>query len=210
MRSTRPRHRYALRAAVLAASLATTPTPVVAAVCAGVSTASGTTIRTTRVASGLTKPCWVTSPAGDTHRVFILEQDGRVRIVKDGVLLGASFLDVAAITRSPSDGGGNEQGLLGLAFSPAYDTDGLFFIYHTDTSGTTNTIARYHVSGNPDLADVSTRMVILTIPHPTNTNHNGGDLAFGPVDGYLYLGTGDGGGSCDSPGNAQNNADLRG
>jgi hypothetical protein len=133
-----------------------------------------------------------------------------VRIVKDGLLLGASFLDVAAITRSPVDGGGNEQGLLGLAFSPTYATDGFFFIYHTDSGGTTNTVARYHVSANPDLADTTTRTSIIVIPHPTNTNHNGGDLAFGPDDGFLYLTTGDGGGSCDSPGNAQNTSDLRG
>jgi hypothetical protein len=122
--------------------------------------------------------------------------------VKDGILLATPFLDVSAITRSPSDGGGDEQGLLGFAFSPSYATDGYFFIYHTDTGGTTNTLARYHVSANPDLADTSTRTSILTVPHPTNTNHNGGDLAFGPDDGFLYLTTGDGGGSCDSPGNA--------
>jgi glucose/arabinose dehydrogenase len=210
MRFTPPSHRYALLASVLAASLATTFTPALAAFCDGISTASGTTIRTVRVASGLTKPCWVTSPPSDTHRIFILEQDGRVRIVKDGLLLPTSFLDVAAITRSPVDGGGNEQGLLGLAFSPTYATDGFFFIYHTDTAGTTNTVARYHVSANPDLADTSTRTPIITIPHPGNTNHNGGALIFGPDDGYLYLTTGDGGGSCDSPGNAQNTTSLLG
>src|SRR5262245_36987767 len=206
MRPTPHMQRYALPADGRATSLA----PVLAAVCTGVPTASRTTIRTTRVASGLTKPCWVTSPPGDTHRIFILEQDGRVRIVKDGLLLPTSFLDVAAITRSPVDGGGNEQGLLGLAFSPNYATDGFFFIYHTDTAGTTNTVARYHVSVNPDLADTATRTGILTIPHPTNTNHNGGALIFGPDDGFLYLTTGDGGGSCDSPGNAQNTTNLLG
>lgn len=210
MRHSPPTHRRILLASGLVASLALAIAPAGAAICDGISAASGTGFRSVRVASGLTKPCWVTAPDGDAHRIFILEQDGRVRIVKDGLLLATSFLDVSAITRSPSDGGGNEQGLLGLAFSPSYASDGFFFIYHTDTGGTTNTVARYHVSANPDLADTSTRTSILTIPHPTNTNHNGGDLAFGPVDGFLYLTTGDGGGSCDSPGNAQNTADLRG
>ena len=201
-----------LWAAPLAAALLlmTLTTAAFAAPCDGISAASGTSFRTIRVASGLTKPCWVTAPPGDSHRIFILEQDGRVRIVKDGLLLAASFLDVAAITRSPSDGGGNEQGLLGMAFSPSYATDGLFFIYHTDTGGTTNTVARYHVSANPDLADTSTRTTVITVPHPTNTNHNGGTLIFGPDDGFLWLTTGDGGGSCDSPGNAQNTSSLLG
>jgi glucose/arabinose dehydrogenase len=204
-------HRNALFAAAFAATLFLSAFPTGAtSPCDGVSTAPETGFRTVRVASGLTKPCWVTAPVGDTHRIFILEQDGRVRIVKDGLLLAASFLDVSAITRSPVDGGGNEQGLLGLAFSPSYDTDGLFFIYHTDTGGTTNTLARYHVSANPDLADTSTRTAVLTVPHPTNTNHNGGDLAFGPDDGFLYLTTGDGGGACDTPGNAQNTNSLLG
>src|SRR5262245_5087481 len=184
-----------------------------AAICDGISAASDSPVTTVRIASGLVRPCWVTAPPGDTHRIFILEQDGRIRIVKDNVLLGASFLDVSAITRSPSDGGGDEQGLLGLAFSPNYAADGLFFIYHTDVGGTQNLVARYQVSGNPDLADTTTRTLLLTIAHPSNTNHNGGDLIFGPDDGYLYLGTGDGGGSCDTgagSGNAQNTNELRG
>ncbi len=156
--------------------------------------------------SGLTKPLYVTAPPGDTGRIFILEQDGRIRIVRNGVLLPVSFLDVDAITQST----GNEEGLLGLAFSPDYATDGYFFIYHTDNGGNSNTIARYHVSANPDLADAASRTVLFSIPHPTNSNHNGGCIQFSPDDGYLYIGTGDGGSSCDPPGNAQNTNEWKG
>lgn len=176
-----------------------------AAICDGISPASSTNLTTVRITTNLVKPLYVTAPAGDTHRIFVLEQDGRVRIVKDGVLLATSFLDVDAITQST----GNEEGLLGFAFSPNYATDGFFFIYHTENGGGANTIERYHVSANPDLADTSTRRTVLSIPHPTNSNHNGGNIQFGP-DGMLYIGPGDGGGGCDTPNNAQNTNELKG
>ncbi len=204
--------RFLLLAGIAAGSSLATPS-FPAATCDGISPASGTALATVRIASGLSQPCLVTAPAGDTHRIFVLEQDGRIRIVKDGALLTTPFLDVTAITRSPVDGGDGEQGLLGLAFSPTYGTDGYFFIYHTDSTGSSNVVDRYHVSANPDLADSSTRTVVLTIPHPTFGNHNGGDMHFGPGDGYLYIGTGDGGDGCDpgdAEGNAQNTNDLRG
>lgn len=186
--------------------------PSQAALCDGVSPARGTDLATVRIASGLNIPCLATAPPGDVHRVFIVEQDGRIRIVKDGVLLGTPFLDVTSITRAPGDGGGDEQGLLGLAFSPTYESDGLFFVYHTDTSGGSNLVERFRVSANPDVADSSTRTLVITLPHPTFGNHNGGNMQFGG-DGYLYIGTGDGGDACDpgdEGGNAQNTNDLRG
>lgn len=176
-----------------------------AALCDGISPASATPLTTVRITTGLVKPLYVTSAPGDTHRIFVLEQDGRIRIVKDGALLATSFLDVDAITQSS----GNEEGLLGLAFSPDYATDGFFFIYHTDNGGGSQSIARYRVSGDPDLADVASRRLVLSIPHPTNSNHNGGNLQFGP-DGMLYIGPGDGGSFCDPPNNAQNTSELKG
>ncbi|GEM_PF-2382175 len=157
-----------------------------------------------RVASGLTRPVFAASPPNDLHRLFIVEQDGRIRILKDGALLAAPFLDLSALTLSPSDGGGGEQGLLGLAFHPGYAQNGWFFVYHTDLAGD-NRVARYtRGAGDPDLADAASRAEVITLIHPAATNHNGGMLAFGPDDGYLYIGTGDGGGSCDADGNAQN------
>lgn len=156
--------------------------------------------------TNLNRPTYVTALSGDSHRLFVLEQVGRVRIYKDGVLLPNPFLNVISITQSTGD----EEGLLGLAFSPTYATDGYFFIYHTDTGGNSNSIERYHISGDPDIADAGSRKTILTIAHPTNSNHNGGCMQFAPDDGYLYIGTGDGGSSCDPPNNAQNTNELKG
>ncbi len=168
-----------------------------------------TTVRI--ISSGLLRPLWVGSPPDDTARLFILQQDGTIRIFKNNALVATPFLDINGLTRSPGDGGGNEEGLLGLAFHPDYDTNGWFFVYHTDTTGSNNVVARYTRSGgNPDLADSTSRQVVLTIPHASFTNHNGGALVFGPVDGHLYVGTGDGGSACDPNGNGQNTSTLLG
>jgi len=191
----------------LSAGLLIAPTALPAAVCDGISDAPASALTTVRVAGTYLRPLLVTAPPGDTSRLFIVEQDGTIRIVKDGVLLPAVFLDVSALTRSAGDGGDNEQGLLGLAFHPAYATNGIFFIYHTDAAGTNNLLVRYTRDvNNVDLADPTTRQVLITFPHPSFGNHNGGMLAFAPDDGHLYVGTGDGGSGCDPNGNAQNPA----
>ncbi|NOV22758.1 glucose dehydrogenase [Cupriavidus necator] len=156
----------------------------------------------TQVAGEFAAPIFLTAPAGDA-RLFVVERAGRIRIVRDGALLATPFLDIAALTTT--DG---ERGLLSMAFDPDYAANGRFYVYYTDTSGAI-TIARYHVSAaNPDLADAA-GTVLLSIPHPTFSNHNGGQLAFGP-DRMLYIGTGDGGGGGDPAGNAQNAATLLG
>lgn len=152
------------------------------------------------------KPTQITAPPGDTNRIFIVDQDGRIWIRRDGVMLTTPFLDIDAITQSTN----NEEGLLTLAFSPSYATDGYFFVFHTENGGNTNTLARYSVSVDPDQADPTSRTVVLPIAHPTNANHNGGGMAFGVDDGYLYLGVGDGGSGCDPPNNAQNTSELKG
>jgi len=104
---------------------------------------------------------------------------------------------------------GGEQGLLGLAFHPSYSTNRRFFVYYTRAADGTIVIAEYAASSsNPQVADVTER-VLLTIPHPSFSNHNGGMLAFGP-DGYLYIGVGDGGSANDPPNNAQNRNVLLG
>ena len=189
---------------VFAAFLSALPTALPAAVCDGISTASATPLTTVRVPGSYLRPLFITAPPGDTSRLFIVEQDGTIRTVKDGVLLGTAFLDISALTLSPSDGVDTEQGLLGFAFHPAYAANGIFFVYHTLVSGD-NVLVRYARSaGNPDVADITTRTVIQTFPHPSFSNHNGGMMAFAPDDGHLYVGTGDGGGGCDPFANSQN------
>ncbi len=148
-----------------------------------------------RVASGLARPLFVTAPPGDFSRLFIAEQrsgtTGRVRILELASLtaLATPFLAVPGVST------GSEQGLLGMAFHPDYASNGFFFVNFTDASGTT-VIRRYSVSVDPDLADAGSAATVLTIAQP-QSNHNGGWIGFGP-DGFLYVATGDGGGSDDS------------
>ncbi|MBF6987863.1 MULTISPECIES: PQQ-dependent sugar dehydrogenase [Cupriavidus] len=150
----------------------------------------------TQVAGGLAEPIYLTAPAGDA-RLFIVERAGRIRVVRNGTLLGTPFLNIDALTTT--DG---ERGLLSMAFDPGYASNGRFYVYYTDNNGAI-TIARYQVSaGNPDVADTA-GTILLSIPHSNFQNHNGGQLAFG-TDGMLYVGTGDGGGGGDPSGNAQN------
>ena len=148
-----------------------------------------------QIASGLSSPVGIVS-AGDS-RLFIVEQPGRIRIYDGTTVLTTSFLDVSSLVSCCT-----ERGLLGLAFHPNYATNGLFFVYYTNTSGNI-VIARYHVSSDPNVADPNSGLILLTIPHPGQANHNGGSLAFGP-DGKLYAGIGDGGGAGDTSNNAQN------
>lgn len=203
---------HRLSSLALAATLVAASSGVsMAAPCDGVSAASATNLTTVLFATGIARPVFLTAPPQEISRVFIVEQDGRIRIVKDGALLPTPFLDVSALTRSPSDAGGSEEGLLGMAFAPDFKSTNRFYVYHTDATGANNLVVRYTASTtDADTADVASRQVLLTLPHPTNTNHNGGMIAFGPDDRYLYIGTGDGGGSCDSPGNAQNLASFQG
>ena len=133
-----------------------------------------------------------------TNDLFIVEQQGRIVRLPDGLADGA---DTALDLRGQVSRG-NEQGLLGLAFSP---DGGRLFVNFTDNAGTT-TIARYDMAGNA--VDPASVEIILTIPQPAG-NHNGGQLAFGP-DGFLYIGNGDGGGGGDPFANGQNPNTLLG
>jgi hypothetical protein len=154
------------------------------------------------VVDGLEAPVQLTAPVGDADRLFIVEQPGRVRIVRDGALLPTPFLDVDALT----DAGG-ERGLLGLAFHPNFATNGYFYVNYTDNGGDTR-VVRYTVSANPDVADAATASPVLDVAQPY-TNHNGGQLAFGP-DGMLYVGMGDGGDGGDPHDHGENPATLLG
>jgi glucose/arabinose dehydrogenase len=163
---------------------------------------------TVLVATGLSSPIFVTAAPGDNDRLFIVEQSGRIKLLKDGAVLPTAFLDITALVNSA----GNERGLLGMAFHPDYQTNHFFFVYYTaNPSGQTAngdlTVARYRRnSSDPDLADPGSAEIVINIPHPLS-NHNAGMIAFNPIDGHLYVGTGDGGSGCDpgpDPGNAQN------
>jgi glucose/arabinose dehydrogenase len=142
--------------------------------------------------------------AGDgSDRLFIVEKGGQIRIVQQGVLAPEPFLDIADRVGASQ----SEQGLLGLAFHPGYAGNGLLFVNYTDARGDT-VVSRFSVSGDPARADPGSEVVVLTLDQPAG-NHNGGHLAFGP-DGYLYIGTGDGGGAGDRYGNGQNGQTLLG
>ena len=159
-------------------------------------------VRFNSVISGLSAPVDIVNAGDGTNRVFIAQQGGIIRVYN--VLYGSlgNFLTVTGIST------GGERGLLSIAFHPSYETNGFFWVYYTNASGDIE-IARYQVSASPNVADPATKQVVLTIPHPTNTNHNGGKLNFG-TDGYLYFATGDGGGGGDVPNNAQNGNSLLG
>lgn len=153
------------------------------------------------VAGGFERPVFAASPPQDATLLVVLEQHtGLVRAIRDGVTLAEPFLDLSGRSRAS----GFEQGLLGLAFHPQYAENGRFFVNYTDTDGDT-VIEAYQVSENPNRADPDSALEILHIPQP-RANHNGGMLAFGP-DGYLYIGTGDGGGAND-PDNAGQRLDT--
>jgi glucose/arabinose dehydrogenase len=147
------------------------------------------------VSGDLTAPVFVTAPPGDTNRLFVVEQGGRIRVLHHDSLLATPFLDVSGHIVS-----GGEQGLLSLAFHPAYAQNGRFFVYFTDKHGDTR-VVRYRVSADPDIADSTSGDTILATPQPFS-NHNGGLLLFGPDD-KLYVGLGDGGSGGDPLGNGQ-------
>lgn len=154
------------------------------------------------VASGLSSPLLLTAPAGDP-RLFIVEQPGRIRVVKDGSLLPTPFLDLTDRVE-----GGGERGLLGLAFHPRYGENGFLYVNYTDRQGATQ-VVRFRVrSDDPDRGDPASAHTILSIAQP-QSNHNGGHLAFAP-DGTLWIGTGDGGGGGDPQNQSQNPNTLLG
>lgn len=165
--------------------------------------ASAQLVTYTPFASGLPAITDITH-AGD-DRLLVAQQSGVIRVVEsDGTVFPTPFLDVSGLVSS-----GQEQGLLGLAFHPNYATNGYFYINYT-AAGTGDTfVTRYSVSANPDVADPGSAFPILAQSQPFG-NHNGGDLSFGPADGYLYIGLGDGGFACDIMDDAQDGSTLLG
>lgn len=162
---------------------------------------SGTTLATEVVTRGLSNPVFLGAPARDP-RLFIVEQAGVIQLVKDGELLDTPFLDI----RSSVESGGNEQGLLGLAFHPEFATNGRFFVHYSERRSGDTIIAEYGSAVGADVAEMEERRIIeISQPY---SNHNGGMIAFGPNDGYLYIGMGDGGSGGDPDGYGQDNTTL--
>ena len=146
-------------------------------------------VRLRRVGS-FGSPIYVTAPKGDRSRVFVVERAGRIRVLLRGRRLGRPFLDISSGVRT--DG---ERGLLSMAFAPDYASSGLFYVYFTDRGGDIH-VQEFHRSSNANVADPGSRRNLLTVEHSRFSNHNGGQLQFGP-DGFLYAGTGDGGSEGD-------------
>ncbi|HEY7460746.1 MAG TPA: PQQ-dependent sugar dehydrogenase [Gemmatimonadota bacterium] len=153
------------------------------------------------VVSGLSAPLYLTSPPGDS-RLFVVEQGGRIKIIRNGQVLATPFLDVGSDIST-----GGERGLLSLAFHPDYASNGRFFIYFTAGNGDLR-VVEYRVSADPDRAVPNAVRTILSVDH-RRSNHNGGLLLFGP-DRKLYAGLGDGGGAGDPDENGQDRSVLLG
>jgi hypothetical protein len=164
--------------------------------------AAQTAISAELVAAGLPRVTAITHAGDGSGRLFITLQVGRIVIFDGSQVLAPDFLDITSIVLS-----GGERGLLGAAFHPDYAINGFFYVNYTDVNGDT-VVARYSVSGNPNVADQGSATTILTVEQPF-ANHNGGQLQFGP-DGLLYIAMGDGGGGGDPQNNAHNLGNLLG
>ena len=138
-------------------------------------------------------PVHVAAPPGDPARLFVVEQGGRVQLVKGGAKQAQPFADLGTEVLA-----GGERGLLSIAFPPDYAASGLAYVYLTAAGGVIQ-IRELQRSANPDRAVAGPGRVVLAIPHTEAGNHNGGQLAFGPRDGMLYAGVGDGGNANDTP-----------
>jgi glucose/arabinose dehydrogenase len=140
-----------------------------------------------KLGTGLEFPVQITHAGDGSGRLFVIEKTGRIRIMREGLIGETPFLDITDRTFSE----GLEQGLLSIAFPPSYTERQHFYVSYTDANEDT-VISRFATSNDPDMADPNSEEILLTIDQPWNT-HNGGAMAFGPQDGYLYIGSGDGG-----------------
>jgi glucose/arabinose dehydrogenase len=155
------------------------------------------------ISDGLAQPVGLSVAGDGSNRLFIIEKPGRIQIIQDGQVLEDPFLDI----QDRVGDGGSEQGLLGLAFHPNYENNGVFFVNYTDDDGNT-VVSRFTVSDDENRADPTSESRVLTFNQPYR-NHNGGHLLFGP-QGYLWISTGDGGSAGDPQDNAQNLENLLG
>ena len=149
-------------------------------------------------------PTYLTSAPGDPAAVYVTERTGTIKLVRGNPLTATTFLDITARVTIAGEGG-----LLSVAFPPDHATSGLFYVYYANLDGDIEIDEFARSATDPDVADPTSRRTVLVIAHRSFTNHYGGQLQFGP-DGYLYLGTGDGGGGGDPLGNGQNLGALLG
>jgi glucose/arabinose dehydrogenase len=169
---------------------------------AAIPTSAFPAITLTPVASGFAQPVGVTHAGDGSGRQFVIEQAGRVRIVRDGVVAPVPFLDISDRVLA-----GGERGLLGLAFPPGFAGKGYFYVDYTRLPDGATVVSRFRLS-SADTALVTSEEVLLVVEQPFE-NHNAGQLAFGR-DGFLYVALGDGGSGGDPFGNGQNRATLLG
>jgi glucose/arabinose dehydrogenase len=167
------------------------------------SAAGGGGLRLHRI-GGFDNPVHIAQPPGASKLLFVVEQPGTIRVLRGGRAVKRPFLNIRNRVRF-----GGEQGLLSIAFDPGYRKNRRFYVYYVDDNGDIQVDALRTKRGDPTRADPRSRRGLIGIAHPVNSNHNGGQLQFGP-DGLLYIGTGDGGASGDPKGNAQNRDELLG
>ncbi len=156
--------------------------------------AQSQTLKGVRLTAGLSAPLYACAAPGDTSRIFIVQQGGLIRILKNGSLLATPFMNLSTKILI-----GSEQGLLGMAFHPNYASNGFFFVSYTRAGDGASIVERYTVSGNPDVGNPATFVPIVGPVAQPESNHNGGGIQFG-ADGMLYFGLGDGGGGNDQHG----------
>ncbi|HEX2780139.1 MAG TPA: PQQ-dependent sugar dehydrogenase [Gemmatimonadaceae bacterium] len=161
-------------------------------------------IELTMVAEGLTQPVALTHANDNTGRLFVVDQIGQIRIIdRDGTLRAEPFLDIRG-KMVPLNRFYDERGLLGLAFHPKYKENGRFYVYYSAPLrpgapagyNVTSTISEFRVSSDRNRADPASERILLQVDKPQG-NHNGGTIAFGPKDDFLYISIGDGGGAND-------------
>ena len=184
------------------------PSPTATVTPADIADLAGLRLELQRVTGGLEAPVGLAHAGDGSGRLFIVEKAGRIRVLENGALLAAPLLDIADRVGSEQ----SEQGLLGLAFHPSFVQNGLLYVNYTDHQGDT-IVSRFSMAsgwepGGTPVADPASETPLLKLDQPAS-NHNGGHLAFGP-DGYLYIGTGDGGGAGDRYGHGQDGTTLLG
>jgi glucose/arabinose dehydrogenase len=199
----------ALAAVVTAAACAGPAGKVAATNAAGAASAtiapSSVTVSFTKIASGLTDPVFVTSARDGSHRLFIVEKSGTVRVFRNGVVLSTAYLDLTPEVNSS----GGEQGLLGIAFHPDFTSHPFLYAAYTVSDGSLR-VSRFRAAkASANTVSRSTEVHILTVPHTQAQNHNGGQLLF-DRNGLFYITTGDGGSQGDPWGNAENLTKLNG
>ena len=162
---------------------------------------SGSKSLVLRTLGTFSQPVFLTQPNGDSSRMFVVEQAGRIRLIRNGKKVATPFLDISKLVSCCG-----ERGLLGLAFAPDYKTSGLFYVDYTNTAGDTRVAEYRRSTSNPNIADPGSARIVLAQSQP-QPNHNGGHIAFGPDD-MLYIGFGDGGSGNDPHGALGNGQNL--